>query len=485
MEIGNAKLALGVSLKLFNDVVVSLHQRNVQLRHVSIEEEIPLIEKIKAKIRMDFDIDPPALEYENQGANKEPVLLLNIVGKAKPKVTFAGKTSDVLFEIPFWASAIFKFVLRQPDPAKPPLLGLDFLGVKNVSEPFNDALINRLITETDYVAKIEEFQLDIFEPIISGIEAVYFADPLDVNNTPLPAHGLYPVKLRHMYGGSGTVDAVGIFFGLPDKSLQVGLVPSFVPSGSEIYIHVGEGMLQSMVDKFKGDLQTWIESQSSSVELSKLTLKIQDNAISVSGNITETSIDATGSIKGKFHFRHVPGLKKIILDGSDIDIDIDLPWWMDLLAVLIPPLGMAVYTAVDYVEDTVPEIGQKMIGKMFNGMMDRLAESINTENLSVGGIPIEVYPDQILLDDNALSIKLQILIQPITETITRADYGKLFGRFIYFYLESGRQFRTEDLVRFMNMNLIEVPGYHVSAGKYIRSNPDNTSGNNLFERWGR
>lgn len=485
MDIGNAKVAVGVSVKLFDDIMKSLHQRNSKFQRIAFEEEITIIEQIKAKIHMEFDIDPPGLKYESQGSNQEPVLLLNIGGTAKPKISFAGKTSDVLFEIPFSASAAFRAVVRKPNPAKAPVLGLDYLGVKYVSEPFNDALVNKLIDETEYVKLIEEFQLDILEPVISGIEAVYFADPLGVNSSPLPSHGSYPVVLRHMFGRIGAIDAIGVFFGLPNESLAVGLVPSFVPSGSEIFIQVSEGMLQSMVNKFKDDLKKWIESQSSSCKVSNLSLTIQDNAISVSGKVKETSIDATGTVKGQFHFNHRPGLNKIILDGSDIDIDIDLPWWADMLLVIFFPIGIVVYSEINQIEEEVPEIGQKKINRMFNDMMDKLAASINQKNLSIGGIPIEIYTDTIKLDDNALSIKIQVLIQPIRETIVRADYGKILGRFVYFYLESGRQFRTEDLIRFIGMNLIEVPGYQVVAGKYIRSNPDNKTGNNLLERWGR
>jgi hypothetical protein len=485
MDIGNAKVAVGVSVKLFDDIIKSLHQRNIKFQRIAFEEEITIIEQIKAKIHMEFDIDPPELEYESQGNNKEPLLLLNMGGKAKPKISFAGKTSDVLFEIPFSASAAFRVVIRHPDPAKAPVMGLDFLGVKNVSEPFNDALVNKLIAETEYVKLIEDFQLNILEPVISGIEAVYFADPLGVNSAPLPSHGSYPVVLRHMFGRSGTIDAISVFFGLPNESLAVGLVPSFVPSGSEIFIHVSEGMLQSMVDKFKDELKKWVESQSSSCKVSNVALTIQDNAISVSGKVKETDYDATGTVTGKFHFNHRPGLNKIVLDGSDIDIDIDLPWWADMLLVIFFPVGIVVYSEINQIEEDVPEIGQKMIGRMFNDMMDKLAASINLENLSIGGIPVEVYTDTIKLDNKALSIKIQILIQPITETIVRADYGKILGRFVYFYLESGRQFRTEDLIRFIGMNLIKVPGYQVVGGKYIRSIPDNTMGNNLLERWGR
>lgn len=484
MDIGNAKIVVGTSLKLFQDIIRGIYEHNANLRHVSLNEEISLFEGLKAKIRIDFDITPPELEFESRGSTQEPVILMNFGGIAKPKISFAGQTSDVLFEIEFWASAIFQVSLRQPGSGKAPVLGLNFLGVKNVSEPFNDEMINRLIAETAYVKLIEDFKLDILEPFISGIEDVYYADPLDVNSTPLPSHDSYPVAIRHMIGKVG-IDAIGIFFGLPGDTLNVGLTPEFVPSGCEVLVHVSEGTLQSMVTKFKGDLQKWLMSFRSSLKISSLDLTVEDNAVSVYGKVEDTKLDASGTVTGQFNFHHRPGLNKIVLDGSDIDIDIDLPWWADLLLVILFPIGIVVYGALDYAEDKVPEIGQKMIGKMFNGMMDRLAESITTERLSIGGIPIEVYTDTIELDDNSLSIKIQVLIQPISETIARADYGKILGKFMYFTLTSGRQFRTEDLIRYMKLGLIRVPGYHVYGGKYIRSNPDNTTGNNLLERWGR
>lgn len=459
MNIGNSKLAFGVSLKLFDDLIKSLHQRNVGLRRVSFEEELTILEKLNATIHVTVDIDEPELEYESQGANQEPIILIHLGGKVKPSITFAGQTSDTLFEIPFSASAMLKVAIRQPDPAKAPKLGLNYLGVKYVSDPLDDKFVNDLFNETEYVKLIEDFQLDIFEPVISAMEAVYYADPLDVDDSQLPSHGAYPILLRHMHSQSGTINAIGIFFQLPYETIDVGLVPSFVPKGSEIFVHVSAGMIQSMVDKFKGEIQTWLEGFADSLKVNWINLTIQNNAIAVSGKVTETETDSTGTVSGKFHFNHRPGLKKIILDGSDIDIDIDLPWWADLLLVIAFPIGIVVYSAINYVEDKVPNIGQKMIGDMFNDMMDNLANSINLEGLSVGGIPVEVYPDTIKLDDNALSMKIQVLIQPITETIVWADYGKILGKFMYFHLASGRQYRTEDLIRFMEMGLIKVPDF--------------------------
>jgi len=50
---------------------------------------------------------------------------------------------------------------------------------------------------------IADLQLDILEPVIDGIEDVYFADPLDVeDDVALPPHGSYPITIRHMTGSN-------------------------------------------------------------------------------------------------------------------------------------------------------------------------------------------------------------------------------------------------------------------------------------------
>ncbi|MEJ2594365.1 MAG: hypothetical protein P8100_04410 [bacterium] len=485
MAIGNSKIAIGLSLKLFDDLIRGLHQHNVNLRRVHFEQKINILEKLEATIDITVDINEPELEFESRGSNQQPIILAHLGGTLKPKITFAEQTSDTLFEIPFFATAMLQVGLRQPHPAHAPQIGLDYLGVKNVSEPLDDKFVNDLFNESEYAKLIQELKLDILEPVIAGMEKVYYADPLDVDDSQVPSHGSYPVVIRHMEGAQGTLNGIGVFFQLPNETIDVGLVPSFIPGGSEFFVQVSTWMIQSMVEKFKGDLQEWIENFAGSIKVNTLDLAIQDNAISVYGKVTETETDSTGTVSGKFHFNHRPGLKKIILDGSDIDIDIDLPWWADMLLIIFFPIGIVVYSAIDYVEDKVPEIGQKMIGQMFNDMMDNLAASINLQGLSVGNVPVEVYPDTIKLDDNALSMKVQILIQPITETIVWADYGKILGKFMYFHLASGRQFRTEDLIRFMKMGLIRVPGYHIYANRFIRSNPDNKTNNNLLERFGR
>jgi len=485
MDIGNSKLAVGVSLKLFDDLIKGLHQKNVNLKRINFNQEFKILDKISTTIHAIVDINPPELEFEFQDSIQQPIILMHFSGKVKPKITFANKTSDVLFEIPFSATAELQVAVRQPSPAQAPVLGIDYLGVKNVSEPLDDQFVNDLFNDTEYVKIIEDFQLDILEPVIAGLEAIYYADPLNVNPDTLPSHGAYPVLLRHMPAGYKTLDAIGVFFDLPYQSLSVGNVNSFVPSGSELFVQVSEGMLQSMVDKCKTDLQNWFEQNSPTLKVSKLSLSVEDNAVSVYAKVKEKETDSSGKLTGRFHFRHGPGQKKIILDGSELDLDIDLPWWADLLLCILFPIGITVYSAINYVEDAVPDIGQKILGKMINDMFDNLAESINLEGLAVGGVPIEVYPDTIKLDNNALSMKIQVLCQPITETIVWADYSKVLGKFMIFHLASGRQYYVNHLIRFMKLGYINLPGYHILSGKYIRSNPDSETSNNLTELYGR
>ena len=139
----------------------------------------------------------------------------------------------------------------------------------------------------------------------------------------------------------------------------------------------------------------------------------------------------------------------------------------------------------EILEETLPNLAQNYIEDIANDMLGKLSESINLEGLSVAGIPVEIYPQELSLNDGKIQLHIHVHSFKTVDRLQRADYSPLRSKFILFTLQSGRKFKTKDLARFMKVGLVEVPGYHEVDGEYVRANPDDIEANNLLEQFGR
>lgn len=478
MDIGNAKIAFGISFKMIDDMLKAFHHKNVFPQKLDFDHEIEIMQNITATVHIMVDIHQPHYNMHLPDDGLNPYGLLHLSGDARFQITFAGETSPELFTIPFSTGVRLTPDLRHKDGVAP-FVRLHYEGVDYVSEPFATSFVSNIMNSSEIQGVLDEFKLDVVEPIIDALETVYyFNDPPDQK----PGPDDYNVQLKLMQKHSGHTEAIGLFVNLPGSLLDNIPAQSIVPKKSEVMMHIPPGMIQIMVDRGKNKLQDWIEDFSDTIKVTELSLSLDDNRIVVNGKVKETTTDSKGSIKGSLYIRHMPGKSKIILDGTEIDLDIDLPWWLDALAFLIPPLGFMIDAAVNIAEQQVPDLAQKTAQNLINGTLGK----ITLENLSVEGVPFEIYPDTIELEDNAITLNIQVLFWPLTENLARADYAPIFERFVMFHLETGRRYMTSDLARLMEKGMVNIPGYHQVGGKYIRSNPDTTSANNLLERfeWG-
>ena len=100
------------------------------------------------------------------------------------------------------------------------------------------------------------------------------------------------------------------------------------------------------------------------------------------------------------------------------------------------------------------------------------------------GVTTDSTPDHLEVKDGNVTLFAQVFVSQITENLTDARYSKIQRRFIEYELESGRKFRYSELARLMHSQRIIVPGYHDVKGEFVRSNPNNTSTDNLKELYG-
>ena len=92
-----------------------------------------------------------------------------------------------------------------------------------------------------------------------------------------------------------------------------------------------------MIEKGKSELKKWLEDQGNGLVVKNLDLTLQNNRVKVQGSVEHTPSDAEGHVSGYLQFKHAPGSPTMYLDGSNIDLDLDLK--ISVLNILHQPRG--------------------------------------------------------------------------------------------------------------------------------------------------
>jgi hypothetical protein len=460
-----------MAVKVFDDFLKDLHRRKRIPQTMRLEQEVEILSGMPIKGIVNLVLEPPEFRMHFLD-NGEPYTRLNLSGHVEITVASPNVESPPLYSIPFYIGIKVDLTLKYPA-GKAPILGMNYGGIETVTDPFTPEFIDQNLSGTDIIKLIEEIEMDVVEPIVQALETIYY---FDAAANQKPSHDQYPALLRLMPHHAGHFDAIGLFVDIPGSGLSVSYVDSFVPKSSDLTLWFTDSLVQLMVQKGKSELEEWISGFPGGLEVKKLELALDNNRILVDGKIVSHEYDAEGTIKGPIYFTHQPGNMYMHID-SDLDIDLDLPWWADILVFLTG--------STDLVHEKIPNMGQKMAEGMANNMLKKVSAAINLEGISIDGIPVEIYPDRLTLDDNCIKAFVHIYTYPHTETIVRADFSKLRGKFMMYHLESGRRFWAPDLARLVHQGFIITPGYHAVGSEYMRANPDSSEANNLLERFGR
>ena len=464
-------MAIGMAVKVFDDFLKEMHRRQRIPQTMRLEQEVEILPGMPIKGIVNLILDPPefGMHFLSNGA---AYTRLNLGGNMEIIVASPTVESPPLYSIPFEIGIKVDLTLKYKQ-GEAPVLGMNYGGIESVTDPFTPDFIDQNLAGTDIIKLIEEMEMEVVEPLVQALESMYY---FDKPANQKPAYDQYPALLRLLPGDSGHFDAIGLFVDIPGSGLLLSNEESFVPKSSELTIWFTESLVQLMLDKGKSELEEWIGGFPGKLEVTRLELSLDNNRILVDGKVKSNEYDASGTIKGPIYFIHLPGNMYMHID-SDLDIDIDLPWWADILVFITGN--------TDLVHNKLPNMGQKMAEDMANNMLTKVSSAIKLENISFSGVPVEIYPDRITLDDNCIKAFVQIYTHPHTETILRADYSKLRQKFMMYHLESGRRFWAPDLARLVKQGFVITPGYHNVGSDYMRADPDSSESNNLLERFGR
>lgn len=473
MNIGTTQFATGVAIKVFDEFLKEL-QLKKSLNHLLIEKPFHIIEGNDDFVVTGHavgEMEPPVFAF-HQKPNGQQYTRLDIAGTISLWVSSPTAESPPLFTFNVSASLLVSIVLK-PRPGQAPLIGLRYDGIESYTGPINQEQLEELIVDQNLLTVIDSMNLDLVTPLIEGIETIYGPQP----DGTVFSHDVYPVGLKLMKGNDEHVDAFGVLVDIPINDGMPDIVDSFVPNGCEIMFYTSPQIMDVLLSRGRQTLSDYLAGYKEHISVKRLSITAQSNFIYLDGKIEDSYLGAAeGTIKGPVYFQLFPGSKNIYLNFHEVEIEIDLPWWADVIVF---------FAGESDTVEGIPDMAQQKIIEITNNMMRNLASSLDLEGLDVEGVPVVVYPDRLKLDNGALSLYLQILISPITEKLERADYGKLRRKFMIFNLESGRRFATKDLAKFMRQGLVTVPHFHEVGEEYIRANPDEDKGNNLFEQWGR
>ena len=480
-NIGTGKIVVGVALKVIEELLQEI-QGNFEDDLSFVEDIYPIQDNpnVVVHAKASVDLDPVTFRIEQTSSSQQRTIL-RLKGNLKLRAYTPAVNGPDLYDLPFEVKLRLALVLK--DRAnKGPVVGLQYNGIQSISGPISQSMMNGFINNSSFNTLIQNFELDIIDPAIAGIENVLY-----INETK-PNRADWRVSLRLLRSASSDhVDAYGIVIDVPGGSNGFsGGATSFVPKRAEIIIQFTASMVQSMVNEAKEELSNWFETINGvDLKVKRLNLSVDNNQFYLDAKIKDEKYDAEVTMKGAVRFRHAPGGMMMGVDVRGVDINVDLPWWADVLAWFADIFTFGFAGVNDFVHNDLPNFAQLYAQRTLDNILPQLGNALELDSINVQGAHAEIYPDLITLNDGAITVYIQVLIKKLQEGLKRADYSSLRKKFIMFHLTSGRRFLVEDLASFMSRGVIEVPGYHEVGGEYIRSNPDHTENNNLIERYYR
>ena len=479
-NINRGKIVFGIALKVFEELLQDLQEHGI-FGSLSTTQEFPILEgndELVISGHVHVALMPVQFRLK-EAPNGVPYTALILSGKVKVKVSSPTAESPNLFDLPFTIHLKITPILKSRA-NKAPVLGLSYQGIDVLQGPIPVAQIDSLIQSQGFAQLLNNFELDILEPAIAGLEEVLFL------SEDKPNRADWAIGLHLLEGNGATVDSLALIVDVPGGNVAAPSGGSFVPLRAEIIAQITEGMVQGLVEEAREELRTWFEDLNGvNLQVTKLNLSVANRQLFLDAEFDEKEYDAEVTMKGPIKFHHSPGSMQMQVDIRQVAINVDLPWWADFLVWLVDVLTLGTIGVGDIIHNKIPNFAQNYAQKLINQSLLNLGQALSLQSLSYQGVDLEVYPDLVTLEDGAITAYIQVLNKPIKENLMRADYSKLREKFVIFELQTGRRYLTEDLARFMKKGLVHIHGYHHVDGRYIRSNPDNSERNNLEDRYGR
>ena len=491
MNIGEAQVAALVAVHLFDEFFRALHRTGVIPAVSSNDQPTPLgVRNVTVRLQ------PPT--FELGGPATDPRSLLHLLGDVELRPAgISGGPADATLPLDSWVRLTIVLV---PRPDETPVIRLVYDGVDQPPAfPLTEAMIDNYFTSPETQAILAGVELDVVSPIVDSLEVNLFPDDP-------PARDSWPVALRlRRATDDDHVDALAIQVALPGDASDGGDERSHLPTLTEFGVIYSRQLLNTVL---AAEAAAMVNTEVNDATITDLSLVMQGDALQVNGRAEQDT--AVITFLGPVRVRLLRGTTQFAADSSQIAVNVDLPWWTDLLLFLSGPLGglftfglgpllggiilASQGTSLGEVETDIAAAPFRVRGAITTALSDglsALAEGLALD-AGVGDIQPDSTPDHSRVVDGHIAIFAQMFVNRLTAGIVDGLYFHQQRRIGELQLAGGRWFAATELARLGKGGFITTPGYHAverpladdEVRRYMRANPDDSHNNNLLRRFG-
>jgi hypothetical protein len=486
MNIGNAQIGIVFAIDFFDQFFKALYREGILPNQTETTVPGPTGDLL-ATTRL----DPPTFEM----ATDATYTRYRLTGEVELRPVTDPTGAPVLV-LPLDTSVRLSLVVFEI-PNAAPVIGLEYEGVDEPpAAPLTAAMVDQIFTTDPVATMLADFEVDTVAPVIDALE-----DLLSGDGTP-PARDAWDIDIQLLPGAGAAWDAVCVYVALPGTLASLGDDSSFLPSLTEFGLVYSRQLLDSV---FATAATEQVGTDANGATITRMSLVMDDTVLLIDGAAERDA--ATVTFAGPVELSLIRGTDVFAVDTSNVDVSVDVPWYVDVLLFFTGPIGglltfglgaligegifAATGTSSGEVRsgiDAAPGLVRGALAGTLTTELEVLAEAVEVEG-DFGGVEAMSTPDHSVTEDGAIGVYAQVIVNPFEDRIVAGQHSSRLDRFVEFGLGGGRRFSSEELARFVEAEMITTPGYHdvhrMRGGerRYMRADPDETLGNNLLERF--
>jgi hypothetical protein len=451
-------------------------------------------------------IDPPTFEMVTVGPGA-PRTRLHLTGTIEARPAADPGADPFTFALD---AAVRLTVVKIPVPDAVDVIGFQYDGVDGTpAPPVTAEDIDAFMTSPEVQQVLTETRLPIADSLVKGLNESRF--PPEVR----PDDSTWRVQLTLTPASADTVDAFVVSAGPPGTTANLAVTESFVAPLTGLAVAYNRSFLDLGLHRAAADKLAAAEQgeRIDGAELTSLDMAMADTGIEIiNGHVVREIdtpiIDVAPDVDIDFDGIAIPrlirGTTGITMDTSGILVDVAdedeifygaLKWVLTIGASALLFTGVGVFTlagialwatAVQFVWnkaadlDNAPNVLRDNLAALMGAQLSVLADSLD-DSTDAGALTVDGTPDSALVVEGNIVLFAQVIIRSMQARLRSAEYSHHLRRFAIFELDDRRKFRAQELARLMKAGKISVSGFHHVAGKYVRSDHDNSAANNLLQ----
>ncbi len=480
MNLGDARIGVVIGVKVFAEFFDEAYERGL-IPHT--------ITKDAGAHTFEVTLNRPefrAVAKENRPAYTR-LELSGHVTKRSSVIPTLPPSLDEDFEVSIKLGLALK-----PRSGQAPLVVFELDGIDEPPESLElTVLFAAALSNPELTGALASLELDLITPVVEGLEPIYYpkADPPPRDAWGTATEVLVPMDSSHWAG-------IGIFVSEPDKDARPALTSSPLPALMGLQFIYSKSLLNHVLEaSSKEQVGKDVGEGDEAAHLDSLSLSMGSDSIQIKGKASKDG--ATITFEGPVYPSLARGTTSLIMDTSEVSVDVDMPWYYSfgyaLAAILffVPGLNLLDLALLPALFDAgaaaaaAPATVRRGLASGLADGMSALAAGLAVDLDGSGPIDVDSTTDHLAVIDGNMLFAAQVFVSVVESPIVNASYSKLQRRFVEYELADGRKFLYSELARLCAKGKVVCPGFHDVEGKYMRSNPDSTTANNLGDQFER